>query len=218
MANTRMFRDRVVSLEQTYEQGEKHLALLQRLVAEAIPDLEFVEYSLDHEQDCFVMLYRGPDGAEKRVSWTRMMLYDAERIPAIVENAEDTMRARIVEFIRARAPRAAIAVTFRHLEEGWADTPEPRRSRPRGRRSGGGRGRRGRGGEPESEARPRRPTPGPPAAAAERAPRPAAASPAREDATAQAPRARKRRRRRRRGRGGAPQPGGGAGPGGGRTD
>jgi hypothetical protein len=33
MPSTKMFRDRVVSMEQTFEKGEKHLALLQSLVA-----------------------------------------------------------------------------------------------------------------------------------------------------------------------------------------
>jgi len=43
-----MFRDRVVSMEQTFEKGEKHLALLKALVEEAIPGLELQDYVLDH--------------------------------------------------------------------------------------------------------------------------------------------------------------------------
>ena len=130
MPSTRMFRDRVVSMEQTFEKGEKHLALLKALVDEAIPGLELQEYVLDHEQDCFVLVYRTASGAPKRVSWTRMVLADAERIPAIVEDPAAAIRGRIVEFLRRRGDRSAIDVTFRHLEEGWVDTPEPKKPRP----------------------------------------------------------------------------------------
>ena len=83
MAQTRMFRDRVVSMEQTLEGGEKHLALLKELCLEALPDFVYAEHSLDHERDLFVMDLRGPDGATKRIAWTRMVLFDAERIPTL---------------------------------------------------------------------------------------------------------------------------------------
>ena len=63
MGQTRMFRDRVVSMEQTLEGGEKHLPLLKALCAEALPDLVFREHSLDHERDMFVMDFDAPDGA-----------------------------------------------------------------------------------------------------------------------------------------------------------
>ena len=40
MPSTKMFRDRVVSMEQTFEKGEKHLPLLKALVDEALPGME----------------------------------------------------------------------------------------------------------------------------------------------------------------------------------
>ena len=63
MGQTRMFRDRVVSMEQTLEGGEKHLPLLKALCAEALPELVFREHSLDHERDMFVMDF---DDARRR--------------------------------------------------------------------------------------------------------------------------------------------------------
>jgi hypothetical protein len=48
MGQTRMFRDRVVSMEQTLEGGEKHLALLKDMCREALPELELREHMLDH--------------------------------------------------------------------------------------------------------------------------------------------------------------------------
>src|SRR5690348_9779498 len=130
MPSTKMFRDRVVSMEQTFEKGEKHLALLKALVEEAIPGLELQEYVLDHEQDCFVLVYRTPAGTTKRGAWTRMVHADAKRIPAIVEDPGAEIRRRIVDYLRRRGDRPAIHVTFRHLEEGWVDTPEPKKPRP----------------------------------------------------------------------------------------
>ncbi|MGH9443563.1 MAG: hypothetical protein ACRD16_14945, partial [Thermoanaerobaculia bacterium] len=131
MPSTKMFRDRVVSMEQTLEKGEKYLAVLQALVEEALPGLEFREFLLDHEHDMFVMVYGTPAGGEKRVRWTRMVLYDAERLPAIIEDPGAEIRARVVDFLRRRSERTVIDVTFRHLEEGWVDTPEPRKPEPR---------------------------------------------------------------------------------------
>ena len=86
MAQTRMFRDRVVSMEQTLEGGEKHLELLKALCIEAIPDFLYTGHVLDHERDTFVVELQASDGRKKTVAFTRMMLYDAERLPAIVEN------------------------------------------------------------------------------------------------------------------------------------
>src|SRR5262249_40198369 len=160
MAQTRMFRDRVVSMEQTLEGGEKHLALLRDLCREAMPELEFREYSLDHERDLFVMDFAAPSGASRRVCWTRMVLFDAERIPAMAGEAGAALRGKIVEFLRARAAASEIVVTFRHLEEGWVDTPEPRREGRRRRRGGRGRGQ-GAGGGAERQDRGGRPG-GPP--------------------------------------------------------
>jgi hypothetical protein len=163
MAQTRMFRDRVVSMEQTLEGGEKHLAMLKELCREAFPEYEYAEHALDHERDLFVMDLRGPDGTAKRVAWTRMVLFDAERIPTLTGDPAAVLRARIVEFLRARAARSEIVVTFRHLEEGWVDTPEPRRDGGGRRRRRGGRGGRAgeRGGqEKRPPQQPPRPAPG----------------------------------------------------------
>ena len=150
MGQTRMFRDRVVSMEQTLEGGEKHLPLLKDLCREALPGFEYAEHALDHERDLFVMELRGPDGSAKKIAWTRMVLFDAERIPTLTGDPAAVLRGKIVDFLKAHAARTEIVVTFRHLEEGWIDTPEPRREgggrrRRRGGR-GGGRGRRARPG------------------------------------------------------------------------
>jgi hypothetical protein len=217
-----MFRDRVVSMEQTLEGGEKHLELLKAVCREAFPEFTFREHALDHERDLFVIVLEAPDGRTRRVCWTRMMLFDAERIPAIVGDPTTSLRLQIVEFLRAHAARPEIVVTFRHLEEGWVDTPEPRREKRR-RRGRGERGRR----EGRQEAPPR-PTGIPPRApqrpAGPPAPRPQL-PPTQDDRRREAPPAapgaaapgeagrpaggrRRRRFRRRRGRG----PGGGPSP------
>src|SRR6476646_4504781 len=54
MPQTRMFRDRVVSMEQTLEGGEKNLELLKGVCREALPEFAFREHTLDHERDLFV--------------------------------------------------------------------------------------------------------------------------------------------------------------------
>src|SRR5262249_35360091 len=141
MPQTRMFRDRVVSMEQTLEGGEKNLELLKGLCRDAIPDFAYREHSLDHERDLFVMVLEAPDGRTKRVSWTRMVLFDAERIPVLNGDPGAALREKIVGYLRARAARPEIVVPFRHLEEGWVDTPEPRGEKRR-RRGRGDRGRR----------------------------------------------------------------------------
>jgi len=143
MPQTRMFRDRVVSMEQTLEGGEKNLELLKALCREAFPEFEYREHALDHERDLFMMTLESSDGRRKSVGWTRMVLFDAERIPAISTDASHALRSRLVAFLRSRGSRPEIVVTFRHLEDGWVDTPEPRREKRRGRRGrGGDRGRR----------------------------------------------------------------------------
>jgi hypothetical protein len=134
-----MFRDRVVSMEQTLEGGEKHLELLKSLCREAFPEFEYRSHALDHERDLFVMTLGSPDGRTKNVGWTRMVLFDAERVPALSVDAAHALRERVVGFLRSRATRPEVVVTFRHLEEGWVDTPEPRRERRRRRGRGGDR-------------------------------------------------------------------------------
>jgi hypothetical protein len=237
-----MFRDRVVSLEQTLEGGEKHLELLKALCREAFPEFEYQEHSLEHERDLFVLDLAAPDGRRKSVRWTRMVLFDAERIPSMASDPSSPLREKLVSYLRSRAERPEIVVTFRHLEEGWVDTPEPRREgrrRRRGRGRGGerpaavanagargdrdgrdrdrdrDRGReRGRQGEsPRREAS----TPGGPGRPRP-VPAPGAPAPggsgtaAAPDAAAPGRSSRRRSRRRRRGRGGGGGGGGGAGP------
>jgi hypothetical protein len=219
-----MFRDRVVSMEQTLEGGEKNLELLKSICREAIPEFAFREHTLDHERDLFVMILEAPDGRVRRVCWTRMMLYDAERIPAVAGDPQTTLRGQIVEFVRAHAARPEIVVTFRHLEDGWVDTPEPRRDKRR-RRGRGDKGRRegrretppaGQGipqrapqrAAPRPSGRPG-PRPQPPPVQGDRRPPTGAPGSAAPGEAGKPPGGRRRRRfRRRRGRG----PGGGPAP------
>jgi len=239
MGQTRMFRDRVVSMEQTLEGGEKHLPLLKELCREALPEYEYRDHALDHERDLFVMDLQAPDGGARRIAWTRMVLFDAERIPTLTGDPAAQLRKKIVDFIRHRAERPEIVVTFRHLEDGWVDTPEPRREGGGRRRRRGGRGGRGsergpgerRPGSPSGAAPGQRPQPSsrpsggparpqapPRAAAVARPPRPDASSPGAAAGGGSAgpgegagKRRRRIRRRRRGGRGGPGGPGGGAG-------
>jgi hypothetical protein len=213
-----MFRDRVVSMEQTFEGGEKHLDLLKTLCGEALPEFEYAAHSLDHERDLFVMDLEARDGRRKRVGWTRMVLFDAERIPVLSGEPSGQLREKIVQYLRSRASRPEIVVTFRHLEEGWLDTPEPRRDRRRRRRGrGGDRGAasekaatRPRGGPPGARERPSRPArPAAPSSAQPVAAAPPRPGETRSGETGVRPDGRRRpRRRRRRGRGS----GGGAAP------
>ena len=205
MAQTRLFRDRIVSMEQTLEGGEKHLELLKEICREALPEFEYSEHVLDHERDLFVMALEAPDGRRKRVGWTRMTLFDAERIPSLIGQAEGSaLRGKIVRFLQERSSRPEIVVTFRHIEEGWTDTPEQRPSRRRRRRGGRGAGRppEKRPGVPPTPPRPpeRSPRTAPAglAAASTKASGAASGSPGRP------PGSRRRSRRRRRGRGGSP--------------
>jgi len=225
MTQTRMFRDRVVSMEQTFEGGEKHLSLLKEICREAFPEFELREHAFDHERDLFVMELEGSNGQRKRVCWTRMVLFDSERIPTLTGDPSSALRGRIVEYLRSRAGRPEIVVTFRHLENGWVDTPEPRRDGRRRRRGGRGRGTPEKRGASAPAARgapspERRPPPGPAGAASSRGASPrrpaAASSPPGDSAPAGTPgaggkrRRRFRRRRRGRGSGGPASPASGA--------
>jgi len=220
-----MFRDRVVSMEQTFEGGEKYLPLLKDICAEALPGFELREHSLEHERDLFVMDLENAEGVRRRICWTRMVLFDAERIPTLASDPAAALRAKIVELVRAQAAKPEILVTFRHLEEGWMDTPEPRREGRRRRRGRGGRGGE-RGGRPAGaapgregprERRPGGPPPGggpPPRGPVPQRPqgpdrRPGGPPPAAAAEAGAGMGGKRRRRRRRRGRG----PGSGAAPG-----
>ena len=108
MPQTRMFRDRVVSMEQTFEGGEKHLELLKAMCREAIPGFDYVGHSLDHERDLFVIELAAPDGRRKRVAWTRMVLFDAER------HVRD---ARITEIYEGTSEIQRIVISSQVLKE-----------------------------------------------------------------------------------------------------
>jgi predicted secreted protein len=113
---TKIFRDRVVSLDQTQELGERHLEILTSVVAEALPEFGLKEHGLDHEPDVYVLvLEHAISGAAKRVAFTRMVLADAGRVPAIAENRNAPVRGRMVELIRSRGSRPEILVGVRDL-------------------------------------------------------------------------------------------------------
>ncbi len=110
MGSTRMFRDRVVSMEQTQEIGEKHIDLLTALATEALPGFALSGHGLEHEQDLYVLTLASESGETRRVSFTRMVLSDASRLQAVVADAAAPVRARIVELIRGQAGRPEILV------------------------------------------------------------------------------------------------------------
>ena len=126
---TKIFRDRVVSLDQTQELGERHIEILAAMVAEALPEFSLKEHGLDHEPDLYVLVVENvASGATKRVAFTRMVLADAGRVPAIAESRSAPMRGRIVELIRSRVARSEILVGVRDLlteeEQAEADALE----------------------------------------------------------------------------------------------
>ncbi|KAA0250905.1 MAG: hypothetical protein EDX89_22355, partial [Acidobacteria bacterium] len=116
MAITKMFRDRVVSLEQTLEIGEKHLDVLLDLVREAVPELEYVSHELDGERDLFAVTFR-PEGGEatRTLLFTRMVLSDPTCLPAVVESPEAPARRRLLDQIAALAQRPEVLVSFRSV-------------------------------------------------------------------------------------------------------
>jgi hypothetical protein len=126
---TRIFRDRVVSLDQTQEIGERHIGLLTELVVEALPGFRLKEHGLEHEADLFFLVMERPETKEtRRVTFTRMVLTDQGRLPAIVEDPLSPVRGRLVEQIRAYASRAEISVRAGNLltaeEQAEADVLE----------------------------------------------------------------------------------------------
>ncbi|HKD12262.1 MAG TPA: hypothetical protein VKE50_09305 [Thermoanaerobaculia bacterium] len=220
MPQTRMFRDRMVSMEQTLERGEKHLEFLKALCKEVFPEFDYREHALDHERDLFLMTLEAPDGRRKTVGWTRMVLFDTERLPTLLEDPNSPLGIRLKSYLKERSARPEIVVTFRHLEEGWVDTPEPRRDRRRRRGRGRQHDRRdgqAQGGRPQPPAARREPQGDRAAAVAARPqnagglPRQSAggertAVPAGQASAPGEGRRRRRRFRRRRGRGGAAGP------------
>jgi hypothetical protein len=220
MPQTRMFRDRMVSMEQTLERGEKHLEFLKALCKEVFPEFDYREHALDHERDLFLMTLEASDGRRKTVGWTRMVLFDAERLPMLLEDPNSPLGVRLKNYLKERSARPEIVVTFRHLEEGWIETPEPRRDRRRRRGRGrqhdrrDGQAQSGRPQPPAARPHPQGDRPAVAAARPQNAGGPPRQSPGGERtatpaAQASAPgegRRRRRRFRRRRGRGGAAGP------------
>jgi hypothetical protein len=116
MGSVRMFRDRVVSMEQTQEIGEKHIELLSVLAVEALPGYALAAHGLDHERDHYwLSLTNDATGQTRRLVFTRMFLSDASRLPAVVADANAPVRAQIVACIREQAARAEILVTVTGL-------------------------------------------------------------------------------------------------------
>jgi hypothetical protein len=111
-----MFRDRVVSMEQTQEIGEKHIDLLSALAVEALAGYALAAHGLDHECDHYwLSLTNDATGQTRRLVFTRMFLSDASRLPAVVADANAPVRAQIVSCIREQAARAEILVTVAGL-------------------------------------------------------------------------------------------------------
>ena len=154
MGQVRMFRDRVVSMEQTQEIGEKHIDLLAALATEALPGYTLAEHGLEHEQDLYVLTFANADtGEARRVAFTRMVLSDADRIPAIVADAAAPVRARIVDLIRSESAQPAdsrhdpLAPDGRRAGRGGRD-----RGRVEEEARGRARGEKGRGRAPAARA------------------------------------------------------------------
>jgi hypothetical protein len=116
MGQVRMFRDRVVSMEQTQEIGEKHVDLLSALAVEALPGYALTAHGLDHERDHYwLSLANDATGQARRLVFTRMFLSDASRLPAVVADPNAPVRAEIVAYIRKQAARSEIFVTVAEL-------------------------------------------------------------------------------------------------------
>jgi len=116
MGSVRMFRDRVVSMEQTQEIGERHIDLLCALAVEALPGYALVAHGLDHERDHYwLSLANAATGQTRRLVFTRMFLSDARRLPAVVADANAPVRAQIVACIREQEVRAEIFVSVAGL-------------------------------------------------------------------------------------------------------
>jgi hypothetical protein len=113
---TKIFRDRVVSLDQTQELGERYASLLAEVVEEALPGFALKEHGLEHEPDLYVLVFENPgSGATRRVAFTRMVLADASRVPAIAESRQAPVRAQMVELIRSRGAVTEFRISLRDL-------------------------------------------------------------------------------------------------------
>ncbi len=112
---TRVFRDRVVSLEQTFEIGEKYLDVLLELLQEAFPGFEYKEHDLEHEQDLFFITLEGPSGERRRVFFSRMFLADSTCLPAIVQERHASARARVLESLQSQEGQNDVTLRFRSV-------------------------------------------------------------------------------------------------------
>jgi hypothetical protein len=115
MAITKMFRDRVVSMEQTLEIGEKHLDLLTELIREAFPEAGVVSHELEAESDLFLVVVEEPGRRPRRVRFTRMVLSDATCIPSAATPEGVLAKNRILEALRSQAAMDNVLVTFRQV-------------------------------------------------------------------------------------------------------
>ncbi|MBL8112355.1 MAG: hypothetical protein JNK60_05690, partial [Acidobacteria bacterium] len=115
MAVTKVFRDRVVSLEQTFELGEKYLPLLDELFAEALPGFRRTEHDRAHEEDLFVVTLADAAGATRKISLSRMVMSDPSCLPALHDTPRHPVRDRIVERLREQAERPLLALAFRDV-------------------------------------------------------------------------------------------------------
>ena len=114
MAITKMFRDRVVSMEQTWDLGEKYLGILGELIADALPGFRVVGNDFDHDRDFYWLDVKNAETEEeRRVYFTRMVLADRDCVPLMVEEPHAPVRARLVEAIRAQAGAAEVVVAYR---------------------------------------------------------------------------------------------------------
>jgi uncharacterized protein YdaU (DUF1376 family) len=113
MSTTKMFRDRVVNLEQTLELGEKYLPTLLSLIGEVFPGWSEKEHDLAYEKDLFVVTLQeeGTD-AVKRVSFTRMVLSDPACVPALATTPLIPARDRLLACLRAQGGKPDVDVTF----------------------------------------------------------------------------------------------------------
>jgi hypothetical protein len=131
MGQTRMFRDRVVSMEQTLEGGEKHLPLLKELCREALPVR--VQEHAPTTSGPLRDAPPGPDGTPRGSpgrGWSSSTPSDPDA------DGRPCGGFAAGSWTSRSAARPEIVVTFRHLEE-LGDTPEPRREAWLGGRRGG---------------------------------------------------------------------------------
>ncbi len=97
MGQTRMFRDRVVSMEQTLEGGEKHLALLKESAGRRSRTSSTASTRSTTSAISSSWSFGRRTDPGERIAWTRMVLFDVERIPTLTADPACALRARIVQ-------------------------------------------------------------------------------------------------------------------------